>query len=135
MELEGDPHKLWMTLQHLGRSGVAGPRPAPCHPGAALRRRLDAASDLERAAPVELSVGCFRYAPPGRMEDAARLDTLNKRLAERIQAEGRVFLTGTVLRGRYALRASVLHCGTTEADVDALVETVRATGDRLARES
>jgi aromatic-L-amino-acid/L-tryptophan decarboxylase len=69
------------------------------------------------------------------MEDAARLDTLNKRLAERIQAEGRVFLTGTVLRGRYALRASVLHHGTTEADVDALVETVRATGDRLARES
>jgi aromatic-L-amino-acid/L-tryptophan decarboxylase len=127
--------KLWMTLQHLGRSGVAGLVRRHVTLAHRFAAAVDAASDLERVAPVELSVVCFRYAPPGWMEDAARLDTLNKRLAERIQAEGRVFLTGTVLRGRYALRASVLHYGTTEADVDALVETVRATGDRLARES
>ena len=50
------------------------------------------------------------------------LDSLNKLLVERIQAEGRAFLTGTVLRGRFALRACVLHYGTTEADVDALIE-------------
>ena len=51
---------------------------------------------------------------------------------ERVQAEGRAFLTGTVLRGRFALRACVLHYGTTEADVDALIAAVRETGVQLA---
>jgi glutamate/tyrosine decarboxylase-like PLP-dependent enzyme len=124
--------KLWMTLQHMGRSGVAG----LIRRHVALARRLaaavDAAPDLERVAPVELSVVCFRYGPPQWPGDAGRLDALNKALAERIQAEGRVFLTGTVLRGRFALRACVLHYGTTEADVDALVDAVREAGARLA---
>jgi hypothetical protein len=67
--------------------------------------------------------------------DAARLDALNKLLVERIQAEGQAFLTGTVLRGRFALRACVLHYGTTAADVDALIDTVRETGARLVSQS
>ena len=124
--------KLWMVLQHLGRTGVA----ALVRRHVALAHRLaaavDAAPDLERVAPVELSVVCFRYAPPGWAGDAAKLDSLNKLLVERVQAEGRAFLTGTVLRGRFALRACVLHYGTTEADVDALIATVRETGARLA---
>jgi hypothetical protein len=45
--------------------------------------------------------------------------------------DGRVFLTGTVLRGRFALRACVFHYGTTEADVDALIDIVRETGAHL----
>jgi aromatic-L-amino-acid decarboxylase len=124
--------KLWMTLQHMGRNGVA----SLVRRHVALAHRLadavDAAPDLERVTPVELSVVCFRYVPPGRTGDAARLDALNKALVERIQAEGRAFLTGTVLRGRFALRACVLHYGTTETDVDALVDVVRETGARLA---
>lgn len=55
--------------------------------------------------PVELSVVCFRYGPRRWTGDAPRLDALNRALVERIQADGRVFLTGTVLRGRFALRA------------------------------
>jgi aromatic-L-amino-acid/L-tryptophan decarboxylase len=127
--------KLWMTLQHLGRQGVA----ALVRRHVDLARRLavavDSAADLERVAPAELSVVCFRYVPPSWSGDAARVDALNKRVVERIQAEGRAFLTGTVLRGRFALRACVLHYGTTEADIDALVEIVRGTGARLAREA
>ena len=62
-------------------------------------------------------------------------NALNKALVERIQADGRVFLTGTVLRGRFVLRACVLHYGTTEADVDALTDVVRETGARLVAET
>jgi glutamate/tyrosine decarboxylase-like PLP-dependent enzyme len=127
--------KLWMTLQHMGRAGVA----ALVGRHVSLARRLaaavDAAPDLERAAPSELSVVCFRYAPPRWVGGTARLDALNKALVERIQAEGRVFLTGTTIRGRFALRACVLHYGSTEADVDALVEAVREAGATPARDS
>ena len=127
--------KLWMTLQHLGRSGVA----ALVRRHVALAHRLaagvDAAPDLERMTPVELSVVCFRYAPPRWAGEVARLDALNKLLVEGVQAEGRAFITGTVLRGRFALRACVLHYGTTEADVDALIDIVRETGARLSAQT
>jgi aromatic-L-amino-acid/L-tryptophan decarboxylase len=80
---------------------------------------------------VELSVVCFRYVAPGRTGEAARLDALNKELMERIQAEGRpssrVRCGGAVSRS-----APACHYGTTETDVDALVDVVRETGARLA---
>ena len=127
--------KLWMVLQHLGRSGVAALVRRHVDLALRLAAAVDEAPDLERVAPGELSVVCFRYAPPGWAGDAAQLDALNKLLVERIQAEGRAFLTGTVLRGRFALRACVLHYGTTAADVDALIGIVQEAGARLARAS
>ena len=117
-----------MILQHLGRDGVAALIRRHIDLARRLAAAVDAAPDLERIALGDLSVVCFRFAPPGWAGDAARLDSLNKLLVERIQAEGRTFLTGTVLRGRFALRACVLHYGTTETDVDALIEIVREDG-------
>jgi glutamate/tyrosine decarboxylase-like PLP-dependent enzyme len=121
-----------MTLQHLGRSGVASMLARHVALAGRLADAVDAAPDLERAAPGGLSVVCFRYVPASLTGDAQRVDALNRRLVEGLQAEGRAFLTGTVLRGRFALRACVLHYGTTEADVDALVDAVRAAGARAA---
>jgi len=51
---------------------------------------------------------------------------------ETVQTEGRVFLTATLIRGRFALRACILHDGTSEADIGVLVATVREVGARLA---
>jgi glutamate/tyrosine decarboxylase-like PLP-dependent enzyme len=124
--------KLWMTLQHMGRAGVA--RLVSRHRALAqdLAREIDAAPDLERLAPVELAIVCFRYTPADLRGNEPRLNALNKVLVEEIQTGGEVFLTGTMLKGRFALRASVMHYATTEDDVAALVEVVRRVGARLA---
>jgi selenocysteine lyase/cysteine desulfurase len=44
---------------------------------------------------------------------------------ERVQSGGTAFLTNTTLSGRFVLRACVLHYGSTEQDVDALLEAVQ----------
>src|SRR6185436_4758447 len=120
--------KLWMVLQHLGRAGVT--RIVERHLALAqqLGLMIDDAPDLERLAPVELSIVAFRYAPLALRGDDARLDALNKRVMEQVQSEGAAFLTNTSVRGRFALRACILHYGTTEEDVAALVDIVRRTG-------
>jgi glutamate/tyrosine decarboxylase-like PLP-dependent enzyme len=125
--------KLWMTLQHLGRGGVRALISRHLALAARLARLIDAAPDLERLAPVELSIVCFRYVPPGASLDGAALDLLNKRIMETIQCEGRAFVSNAVLRGRFALRACVLHYATTDADLTALVDAVRDAGARCAR--
>lgn len=123
--------KLWMTLQHLGRNGVRGLVAHHVAMAEHLADTVDHAADLERLAPVELSIVCFRYAPRHLRGDEEALNALNKRIMEEVQASGAAFLTQAMLRGRFALRACVLHYATTEADVTALVDVVRETGERL----
>ena len=124
--------KLWMTLQHLGRAGVRGLVGRHIALAKHLAGVVDAAADLERLAPVELSIVCFRYTPPSLRGNDEQLNALNKRVMEDVQASGAAFLTQTMLGGRFALRVCVLHYATTEADVAALVDVVRETGARLA---
>jgi glutamate/tyrosine decarboxylase-like PLP-dependent enzyme len=125
--------KLWMTIHSIGREGIA----ARIDRHVALARRLasqiDDAADFERLADGPLSIVCFRYAPPPLRGKDERLDALNKVVMERVQAGGEAFVSGTTIRGRFALRACVLHDGTTEADVDALVEIARREGEACAR--
>ncbi len=124
--------KLWMTLQHLGRRGAA----AHVTRHNALARRLAAliaaAPDLELMAPVALSIVCFRYAPDGWPAGDVRLDDLNKAIMQEVQAGGEAFLTNAALRGRFALRACILHYATAEPDLLALLDVVRRAGTRLA---
>jgi glutamate/tyrosine decarboxylase-like PLP-dependent enzyme len=127
--------KLWMTLSHLGRAGV---RDLVVRHRALARRladTVDASPDLERLAPVDLSVVCFRYVPPGAAREAAALDTLNRRIVEDVQSGGEVFITATELRGHAAVRACILHYGTMGPDVDALVDVVRSAGARAIHEN
>jgi aromatic-L-amino-acid/L-tryptophan decarboxylase len=124
--------KLWMTLQHLGRRGVA----AQVARHNALARHLagliDAAPDLELIAPATLSIVCFRFVPPAWSRDDPRLDALNKGIMQEVQAGGEAFVTNAMLRGRFILRACILHYGTSEEDLAALIDVVRRTGNRLA---
>jgi glutamate/tyrosine decarboxylase-like PLP-dependent enzyme len=139
--------KLWSTLLLAGKDGLAQ-HVIRCN---RLARRLgalvDEAEDLELLAPVDLSVVCFRYLPPAWRDgadghgdnerdeagaSAARIDELNKRIMEEVQAGGETFLTQTTLDGRFGLRACVVHYATTEADLRVLLDAVRREGARLS---
>jgi glutamate/tyrosine decarboxylase-like PLP-dependent enzyme len=123
--------KLWMTLEHLGRAGVQALVARHRWLAARLAEMIETSSRLELVAPVPLSVVCFRFVPGAPWSDP-EVDALNKAIVETVQAEGRVFVTGTELRARFALRACVLHYATTEADLAALVDTIEEVGQRLA---
>jgi aromatic-L-amino-acid decarboxylase len=123
--------KLWMVIEHTGRGGLQ----ALVKRNNALARRLseliEAEPDLEVLAPTVLSVVCFRYAPAKFQGDDDALNRLNKKLMETLQAGGEVFLSGTTLRNRFALRACALHYDTNEADLSALIGAVRNVGNTM----
>ena len=73
----------------------------------------------------KLSIVCFRYLPRELARNEVALDALNKGIMERMQAEGTAFVTNTTLAGRFVLRACILHYGTTERDIDAMLQAVR----------
>jgi glutamate/tyrosine decarboxylase-like PLP-dependent enzyme len=123
-----------MVLRHVGRSGVQAVVARHNALARQLAAAIDSDPDFERLAPVALSIVCFRYAPAAIRGDENRLNAVNKAIIEAVQAGGEAFVTNAVLRGRFALRACVLHHATTADDIMAMVELVRRLGARFVNE-
>ena len=126
-----------MSLLAHGRRAYA----ARISHDAALARymgaRVEAHPELELAAPVGLSICCFRYVPPGLpdgQEQADYVSRLNERLMGRIQTDGRAFCSNAFLDGKWALRACIVNFRTEAPDVDALLEVTLELGRRLDEE-
>jgi len=107
--------KVWMTLKHAGIDGLRETVAANIALARDLADRIRRAGDFELVA-TGLSVVCFRYRGD---------DTLNKRILERLQLGGQVFLTSTELNGRFVLRACIVNYRSTREDVDRLLAAVR----------
>ena len=59
-------------------------------------------SDFEILAPVIISVVCFRYNPAGYSEE--QINGLNEKLNHQLNDTGKLYLSHTVLNGKYTLR-------------------------------
>jgi aromatic-L-amino-acid/L-tryptophan decarboxylase len=124
--------KVWMALKHRGLDGY---RAAIDHDIELARRLADAVRqtpDLELFEPQGLSVVCFRYASPSSDKDLPAANALNQRILEKIQLGGEAFLSGTVVGGKFWLRACIVNHRATSADIDALVAIVKRAGRESA---
>ncbi|MCH7664648.1 MAG: decarboxylase [Acidobacteria bacterium] len=88
-------------------------------------RELQAIAGIEIVAAPQLSVVAFRLAPPGVAEQD--LNQLNRDLLERINAKKRVFLTETVLDGRFVIRICVLNFRTHRDRIEMCLDDIRAS--------
>ena len=113
-----------MTLANAGTRAI----------GEAIESNLDCAKhaadlinhshDFELLAPVELSIFCFRYRPPGN-HNQRDLDRLNEQIMLTLQRDGSSYLSNATVHGRFALRGCVLNYRTTRDDIRILLEDVR----------
>ena len=109
--------KLWAVLRYFGAAGIRSRLGEHMRLARLFAGWVDESDNLERLAPVPLSVVCFRANPVDSRLTDAQLDTLNARLLERVNASGDVFLSHTRLKGRFALRLAVGHIRTEEHHV------------------
>jgi aromatic-L-amino-acid/L-tryptophan decarboxylase len=116
--------KLWMALRYFGVSGYRRMFEHDIALARQLARCVRESDDFELWEPTGLSIVCFRAAPHGAGADT--LDALNTRLLAALQLGGAAFLSSTVLRGQYWLRACIVNPLATAADIDALLDTIRS---------
>jgi aromatic-L-amino-acid decarboxylase len=109
--------KLWFVLRSYGREGLAEALRAHVRMARDFAARVEADSRFEIAAPVRFSVVNFRFRGS---------DDENRRILERVNSPGDVFLSGTVLDGRFTLHLAVGNYATTPAHVERAWELVRA---------
>jgi glutamate/tyrosine decarboxylase-like PLP-dependent enzyme len=98
-----------------------------------LKALVEAAPELELLAPVALNVVCFRFKAAGLDDDS--LNALNKELLIRVQESGTAVVTGTMLKGKQAIRMCNVNHRTRREDFDLLVHEVIRTGNELVAET
>jgi glutamate/tyrosine decarboxylase-like PLP-dependent enzyme len=138
--------KVWMLLRYYGVERLAAAIAEDNALALYMAASVEAAADFQLLAPATLGICCFRYVPPRFREllqttDApelahvnAQLDVLNERVMQIVQRGGRAYLSNAMLRGRFALRASITNFRTTRRDIDITLETVRDAAHACSKE-
>jgi len=124
--------KAWMSLKEHGSRKYARIIQQNIDQAFYLGELVKAAPELELSAPVSLNVVCFRYVASGL--DADALDELNKQVVVELQEQGAAVLSGTVIGGKYVLRAANTNHRSRREDFDFLVKEVISIGKTLASE-
>jgi glutamate/tyrosine decarboxylase-like PLP-dependent enzyme len=122
--------KVWMLLKGVGLGALGEAIESNLACARHLESMVRASDDFEMAAPVELSIFCFRYVPVRlRNESSQAIDAFNERLLVALQRDGSSYLSNATLSGRFALRGCVLNYRTTLRDMEILLDDLR----RVAR--
>lgn len=96
--------KLWMVIRAFGADGIATRIRHHCALAAEFAGWVRDEPGWTVEAPHPFSVVCFRHAANGTEVDVA---AHNARILDRVNASGEIFLSHTVLKGRYVLRVAI----------------------------
>jgi glutamate/tyrosine decarboxylase-like PLP-dependent enzyme len=124
--------KVWMGLKVHGRRAYASQIESDVRLARFLSDEVDRRPDFERLAEPVLSIANFRYRPAGTALPDTALDSINRRIINRLVGDGSFFLAPTVLKGRTALRVSITNFRTREEDLLALLDEAGRIGAELA---
>lgn len=118
--------KIWAVIRHVGLDGFRELWRRDLAAARELRRLARAHPRLELVGRTGLGIACFRYLPirgePG---------PLNRKLVDRIQKDGRLFVSGTTVDDVFCLRAAILNFRTTADDIRLAVDAIVELGAAL----
>jgi glutamate/tyrosine decarboxylase-like PLP-dependent enzyme len=118
--------KVWMLLKGVGLDRLSEAIEGNLVCARYLESMVRASDDFQMAAPVELSIFCFRHVPVLlRSESPDVVDAFNERLLVALQRDGSSYLSNATLGGRFALRGCVLNYRTTLRDMEILLDDLR----------
>lgn len=113
--------KLWFVMRAYGRDGLAGKIRSHIQWAHELAEQIAVHPDFEMCAPTPLSLVCFRKKGS---------DEENQRLLDRLNASGEMFLSHTVLGGRYVLRLAIGNYSTTRDDIQRVWTRIQELADQ-----
>lgn len=122
--------KVWMTMRAQGTDLLGRHIDRNIAQAQYLAGLVERAEDLELLAPTPLNIVNFRYAPAGMAEEAIEL--LNRKILVRLQEDGIAAPSGTVVRGKYAIRVAITNHRSRTEDFDLLLRETRRLGRELA---
>lgn len=112
--------RLWLPLKLFGVEPFRAALEEKMLLARYFRARLLEIPGFEVGPEPDLSVVTFRYVP-----ERGDADAFNQRLVQAIHADGRVFLSSSVIDGRFILRLAILVYRTHVTEVDLAIDILR----------
>jgi aromatic-L-amino-acid decarboxylase len=121
--------KLWSVIRSYGVEELRNKVRYHIQLAAKLSEMILAEPDFEILAPVNICVVCFRYKPSGIDEE--EINALNEKLNHLLNDSGKLYLTHTVLNGRYTLRMVTAQTDVTIGHVERAWKRIKETARSL----
>jgi aromatic-L-amino-acid decarboxylase len=121
--------KLWSVIRTYGIEGLREKVRSHIAIAKKLSQLISGENDFEILAPVVISVVCFRYKPAGLDEN--QLNKLNERLNHMLNDTGKIYLSHTVLNGKYTLRMVTAQTNVTSKHAEKAWNLIKDTARSL----
>ena len=121
--------KLWSVIRSYGTERLREKIRYHISVAARLSEMISKETDFEILAPVIISVVCFRYVPAGYSND--QINALNEKLIQQLNDSGRLYLSHTVLYGKYTLRMVTAQTNVTLEHVEKAWDLIKKTARNL----
>ncbi len=118
--------KLWWVIKSYGVEGLQAILRQHCDWAQAFAGWVSGDSRFELMAPVPLGLVCFRLRPRAG-EDLAGVNERNRELLARVNATRQIYLSHTVLDGRYTIRMAIGARATEQRHVEAAWQLIAAS--------
>lgn len=121
--------KIWFALKESGARAIGAAMESNVRQARLLGDLIDADSDFELLAPVQLNIVCFRYRLPDAEEPA--IDAFNDELVVRLQESGEAVASSTIVSGHRAIRICIVNHRTTDADLSYTLAALKQIANSL----
>jgi aromatic-L-amino-acid decarboxylase len=113
--------KLWFVMRYFGVEGITARIRQHNELAKEFAGWIDDSEDFERLAPVHFSTVCYRACPKdllnrtdlSQAQIETALDQLNEQIMERVNGEGKIYISHTKLNGKFTLRLAIGNIRTT----------------------
>ena len=125
----GKALKVWMSLKAYGMQRIRQMIQKDIDLAHYLADEVDKSDDFELASKSQLAVTCFRYT--GKLFRENDIAQMNQRLIPALEKDGRVFITGTKLKGKFVLRSCIINHRKQQKDIDYLLTVIRDVAQHI----
>jgi aromatic-L-amino-acid decarboxylase len=121
--------KLWSVIRSYGTEGLQYKIREHIQFASKLKEMILKEADFEILAPVIINVVCFRYIPAGY--DEKQINAINEKLHHSLNDSGKIYLSHTVINGKYTLRMVTGQTNVTFEHVEKAWELINMTAHGL----
>lgn len=115
--------KVWMSLKYYGIEKLQAMMRKDLNLTQYLEQMVEHDNDFKLIATSPLAICCFQYKKG--MDSEAEIEQFNQQLVEELEKDGRVFITGTRLKGIFVLRACIINHRKQKKDIEYLVSVIK----------
>ena len=123
--------KVWMTIKTYGYHKIKQAIKNDIKMASYAYDKVCQDSRFEPINNPELSILCFKYKGETKgLNDSS----LNKKITDMIEEDGRVFLSGTIINNESVLRINCINHRRKKSDIDFLFEVLKEIGKKAEKE-